>query len=74
MMGTLFTVQKALPLLNDGGSITPNGSVASMKGSLASRQSTEVITWMVSTIPMGRMGEPKEVAKVALFLASDDNQ
>jgi hypothetical protein len=71
MMGTLFTVQKALPLLNDGGSITPNGSVASMKGRLASRQSTEVIAWMVSTIPMG---EPKEVAKVALFLASDGNQ
>jgi NAD(P)-dependent dehydrogenase (short-subunit alcohol dehydrogenase family) len=27
--GTLFTVQKALPLLNDGGSIILNGSVAS---------------------------------------------
>ena len=30
--GTLFTVQKALPLLNDGGSIILNGSVASVKG------------------------------------------
>jgi len=113
--GTLFTVQKALPLLNDGGSIILNGSVASVKGTaafgvyaaskaalrsfvrtwttdlkdrrirsnvvspgpidtpLASRQSAEVIARIVSTIPMGRMGKPEEVAKVALFLASDDS-
>ena len=30
--GTLFTVQKALPLLNDGGSIIMTGSIASVKG------------------------------------------
>ncbi|MGN9816424.1 SDR family NAD(P)-dependent oxidoreductase [Streptomyces sp. SD11] len=30
--GTLFTVQKALPLLNDGGSILMTGSNASLKG------------------------------------------
>ena len=30
--GTLFTVQKALPLFNDGGSIFMNGSIASVKG------------------------------------------
>jgi len=30
--GTLFTVQKALPLFNDGGSIFMTGSVASVKG------------------------------------------
>jgi NAD(P)-dependent dehydrogenase (short-subunit alcohol dehydrogenase family) len=30
--GTLFTVQKALPLFNDGGSIIMTGSIASMKG------------------------------------------
>jgi NAD(P)-dependent dehydrogenase (short-subunit alcohol dehydrogenase family) len=30
--GTLFTVQKALPLLKDGGSIIMTGSVASVKG------------------------------------------
>jgi NAD(P)-dependent dehydrogenase (short-subunit alcohol dehydrogenase family) len=113
--GTLFTVQKALPLLKDGGSIILNGSVASVKGTaafgvyaaskaairsfvrtwttdlkdrrirsnvvspgpintpLANRQSADVIARIVSTIPMGRMGEPKEVAKVALFLASDDS-
>src|SRR6202522_3758906 len=113
--GTLFTVQKALPLLNDGGSIILNGSVASVKGTaafgvygaskaairsfvrtwttdlkdrrirsnvvspgpintpLVNRQSPEVIARIVSTIPMGRMGEPEEVAKVALFLASNDS-
>lgn len=30
--GTLFTVQKALPLFNDNGSIILNGSIASIKG------------------------------------------
>ena len=30
--GTLFTVQKALPLVRDGGSIIMNGSIASVKG------------------------------------------
>ena len=30
--GTLFTVQKALPLFNDGGSIFMNGSIAGIKG------------------------------------------
>src|SRR6266481_2504037 len=86
--GTLFTVQKALPLLKDGGSIILNGSVASVKGTaafgvyaaskaairsnvvspgpintpLVSRQSADVIARIVSTIPMGRMGQPEEVA------------
>ena len=30
--GTLFTVQKALPLMRDGGSVILNGSIASVKG------------------------------------------
>jgi NAD(P)-dependent dehydrogenase (short-subunit alcohol dehydrogenase family) len=113
--GTLFTVQKALPLMNDGGSIILNGSVASVKGTaafgvyaaskaairsfvrtwtndlkerhirsnvvspgpintpLTSRQSADVIARIVSTVPMGRMGKPDEIAKAALFLASDDS-
>src|SRR6202166_3842109 len=33
--GTLFTVQKALPLLKDGGSIILTGSVAGVKGTAA---------------------------------------
>jgi len=32
MRGTLFTVQKALPLMKDGGSIFMTGSIASIKG------------------------------------------
>jgi len=113
--GALFTVQKGLPLLNDGGSIILTGSVASVKGTAAfgvyaaskaairsfvrtwttdlkdrhvrsnvvssgpirtpmtSRQSADVIARIAATVPMGRMGEPDEVAKAALYLASDDS-
>jgi NAD(P)-dependent dehydrogenase (short-subunit alcohol dehydrogenase family) len=111
--GALFTVQKALPLLNTGGSIILTGSVASRKGtpafavygaskaairnfvrgwtaelkdrrirsnvlspgpittSLVAGQPRDAIEKIAATIPMGRMGEPDEVAKAALFLASD---
>jgi NAD(P)-dependent dehydrogenase (short-subunit alcohol dehydrogenase family) len=113
--GTLFTVQKALPLLKDGGSIILNGSSANMKGTpafgvyaaskaairsfvrtwtsdlkdrhirsnvvspgpidtpLTSRLPADALARIVSTIPMGRMGKPDEIAKAALFLASDDS-
>jgi NAD(P)-dependent dehydrogenase (short-subunit alcohol dehydrogenase family) len=113
--GTLFTVQKALPLFNDGGSIILNGSIAAIKGfpafgvynaskaavrsfartwtmDLKSRNirvnvlspgtidtpildpfSKEQKDYLVSLIPMGRMGLPEEIATAVLFLASDDS-
>ena len=40
---------------------------------LASREDPYVIARIGSTVPMGRMGEPDEIAKAALFLASDDS-
>jgi NAD(P)-dependent dehydrogenase (short-subunit alcohol dehydrogenase family) len=40
---------------------------------LVDHQPPEAIARIVSTIPMGRMGSPDEIAKAALFLASDDS-
>jgi NAD(P)-dependent dehydrogenase (short-subunit alcohol dehydrogenase family) len=113
--GTLFTVQKALPLMPDGGSIILNGSIASQKGFPglgvynASKAAVRSFarTWtsdlkerkirvnvispgtidtgifvgrpkelkeqFITLIPMGRIGEPREIATAALFLASDDS-
>jgi len=113
--GTLFTVQKALPLMRDGGSIMMTGSIAGTKGfpglsvysaSKAAIRSfartwtaelkdrhirvnvispgtidtgifvgvpKEVKEQFVTYIPMGRIGQPHEIATAALFLASDDS-
>ena len=112
--GTLFTVQKAMPLMKDGGSIILNSSIAGVKGypgttvysaSKAAIRSfartwtaelkgkirvnvvspgpidtaifddayQEIKDGLASIVPMGRMGQPPEIATAALFLASDDS-
>lgn len=118
--GAYFTLQKALPLLNDGASIIFNTSVASSKGtantsaysatkaalrSLARTAASELAARgirvntvapgpivtpifdrtglpkeavdefakeIVSKVPLGRFGQPEEVAGTVAFLASQD--
>lgn len=119
--GALFTVQKSLPILVDGGSIILIGSVSSIKGhpsasiysatkaairsfarswsvelkkrnirvntlspgsvettmfrSVADSKMTKAtfIDDLLATVPMNRIGIPDEIAKAAVFLASNDS-
>jgi NAD(P)-dependent dehydrogenase (short-subunit alcohol dehydrogenase family) len=118
--GLLFTVQKALPLMPDGGAVILNASIVSSKGMEAfsvysatkaavrsfartwttdlkarkirvnaispgpietpaiaalggtPEKTSEFKAAMIAGVPLGRMGQPDEIAKVAVFLASDD--
>jgi NAD(P)-dependent dehydrogenase (short-subunit alcohol dehydrogenase family) len=119
--GLLFTVQKALPLFQDGGSIILNASIAGSKGveafsvysatkaavrsfarswtvdlkerkirvnaispgpidtpilkglGMSEEQAEQLKAGLVAAVPLGRMGRSEEVAKAALFLATDDS-
>ncbi|HWO30202.1 MAG TPA: hypothetical protein VNO32_15525, partial [Candidatus Acidoferrum sp.] len=51
--GTLFTVQKALPLFNDGGSIIMTGTVASVKGAHFMQKSS-----LQRHLPLNALGNP----------------
>jgi NAD(P)-dependent dehydrogenase (short-subunit alcohol dehydrogenase family) len=61
--GTIFTVQKALPLMGKGGSIILTGSSAGEPG----------LTTYGSMTALQRMGDPTEVGAAAAFLASSDS-
>ncbi|MFI2023138.1 SDR family oxidoreductase [Streptomyces olivaceoviridis] len=119
--GTLFTVQKALPLLNDGASVILTGSTAGSVGNEAfgvygaskaairsfartwanelrgrtirvntiapgpittpglnglapnDEQAAQLRDTLAAGVPLGRMGQPEEVANLALFLATDQS-
>ena len=118
--GTLFTVQRALPLLVDGSSIILGASSGTITGNAAfsvycatkaavrnfarswildlkdrgirvnvlspgptdtpmlhgtvpSDQVAGMIAQIETQIPLGRIGDPDEVAEAAVFLASDDS-
>lgn len=117
--GLFFSVQKALPHLNDGASIILNGSIATIKGfpAISVYSATKAAvrsfarTWtndlrerrirvntispghidtpifegwqqgdalvklkgeLANNVPLGRMGDPDEIAKAVSFLASDE--
>jgi NAD(P)-dependent dehydrogenase (short-subunit alcohol dehydrogenase family) len=114
--GLVFTAQKALPLMSDGGTIILTGSIVGIKGfpafSIYSAAKAAVRsfarTWttdlkdrhirvnvvspgpidtpllneafanpddmkaLASTVVMGRLGRPQEIAKAVVFFASDD--
>jgi len=43
------------------------------RASMSTDESTKLAKFVSSVIPLGRWGEPEELAKAVLFLASDDS-
>src|SRR5580698_10301284 len=43
------------------------------RASMSAEQSTKLADFFSSTVPLGRWGEPEELAKAVLFLASEDS-
>jgi len=42
-------------------------------GIISKDSETDFAKWAVSTTPLGRIGQPKDIADIAVFLASDDS-
>jgi len=51
--------------LNPGGTETEGAHAAGVMGAEAKKQ-------LIASTPLGRVGQPEDIARVALFLASDD--
>jgi NAD(P)-dependent dehydrogenase (short-subunit alcohol dehydrogenase family) len=76
--GTLFTAQRAVPLMNDGGSIILVGSIAGYAGDSQAdtKEGADALrALLASLVPLGAegLGRPEEIAAAALFLASDES-
>jgi 2-deoxy-D-gluconate 3-dehydrogenase len=75
----MFTKAFALEVAQHGiavnaiapGGITTEGTAAPLQGSgMSAEEMQAMIEQFAAAIPLGRMGEPDDIAKVALFLAS----
>jgi NAD(P)-dependent dehydrogenase (short-subunit alcohol dehydrogenase family) len=66
--GTVFTIQKALPLMPDGASVIIIGSIAGVLGI-----TTKSLQPLLPRIPLGRLGTTQDIANAIAFFASQDS-